>query len=69
MPEAPLYIESKAWERVERSCAAILQARDADVPRRPRVVMAEDRNFERAFSFPMAAPTWHNTAEHGARRA
>ena len=27
MPEAPLYIESKAWERVERSCAAILQGR------------------------------------------
>lgn len=40
MPDVPLYIESKAWERVERSYAAILQARDADVPRKPRVMMA-----------------------------
>ncbi len=40
MPDVPLYIETKVWERVERSCAAILQARDADVPRRPRVMMA-----------------------------
>ncbi len=40
MPDVPLYIESKAWERVERSYAATLQARDADVPRRPRVMMA-----------------------------
>ncbi len=40
MPDVPLYIETKAWERVERSYAAILQARDADVPRKPRVMMA-----------------------------
>ena len=40
MPDVPLYIESKAWERVERSYAALLQARDADVPRKPRVMMA-----------------------------
>jgi hypothetical protein len=31
MPDVPLYIENKAWERVERSYAATLQARDADV--------------------------------------
>ncbi len=40
MPDVPLYIENKAWERVERSYAASLQARDADVPRKPRVMMA-----------------------------
>jgi hypothetical protein len=40
MPDAPLYIESKAWERVELSYGAILQARDADVARKPRVMMA-----------------------------
>lgn len=40
MPDVPLYIENKAWERVERSYAPNLQARDADVPRRPRVMMA-----------------------------
>ena len=40
MPDVPLYMETKAWERVERNSTAILQARDADVPRRPRVMMA-----------------------------
>ena len=40
MPDVPLHIESKAWERVERSYSAILQARDADVARKPRVMMA-----------------------------
>ncbi len=40
MPDVALYIEGKAWERVERSCGAILQARDADVARKPRVMMA-----------------------------
>jgi hypothetical protein len=40
MPDVPLYIETKAWTRVERSYAFILQARDADVPKKPRVMMA-----------------------------
>lgn len=39
MPDVPLHIESKAWERVERGYGAILQARDADVARKPRVMM------------------------------
>lgn len=40
MPDVPLYIENKAWERVERSYAPTLQARDADVPKKPRVMLA-----------------------------
>jgi hypothetical protein len=40
IPDVALYIEGKAWERVERSYGAILQARDADVVRKPRVMMA-----------------------------
>src|SRR5690606_17178911 len=40
LPGVPLHIESKSWERVERSYGAILQARDADVARKPRVMMA-----------------------------
>jgi Protein of unknown function (DUF1173) len=40
MPDAPLYIDDKAWQRVERRCGAVLNARDADVARKPRVVMA-----------------------------
>lgn len=40
MPDVPLFLERKAWERVERVHGAILQARDADVARKPRVLMA-----------------------------
>jgi Protein of unknown function (DUF1173) len=40
MPEVPLYIENKAWERVERSYGVILQVRDADLARKPRIMMA-----------------------------
>jgi hypothetical protein len=40
MPDVPLFIETKDWERIERNSAVILQARDADVPRKPRVMMA-----------------------------
>jgi Protein of unknown function (DUF1173) len=40
MPDAPLYIDDTAWQRVERRCGAILHARDADLARKPRVVMA-----------------------------
>jgi Protein of unknown function (DUF1173) len=40
LPDVPLYMQSKAWERVERSYGAILQARDADVSRKPRVMLA-----------------------------
>lgn len=40
MPDVPLHIENKAWERVERSYGAIMQARDADVERKPRALLA-----------------------------
>lgn len=40
MPDAPLYIDNKAWERAERAYGAILQAVDADVEHKPRVLMA-----------------------------
>ena len=40
MPDVPLTIASKAWERVEHSYGAILQARDADVANEPRAMMA-----------------------------
>ena len=40
MPDVPLFMEHKAWERVERIHGAILQARDADVARKPRVLLA-----------------------------
>ena len=40
MADAPLYMEAKAWRKAERSYGAMLRARDADVERKPRVLMA-----------------------------
>ena len=40
MADVPLYIDTKAWEKVERGYKAILQAVDADVERKPRIVLA-----------------------------
>jgi len=40
MPDVPLYIDTKAWEKAERGYGAILQAVDADVERKPRIVLA-----------------------------
>jgi Protein of unknown function (DUF1173) len=40
MPDVSLCVDGRTWDRVERSCGAILQARDADVACRPRVMMA-----------------------------
>lgn len=40
MPDAPLHIDEKAWERAERAYATTLQAADADVQHKSKVVLA-----------------------------
>jgi len=40
MHDAPLYMDNKPWERVERTYGEMLRARDADVRSKPRVLMA-----------------------------
>ena len=40
MPDVPLYIDNKAWEKAERAYQTILQAADADVEHKPRIVTA-----------------------------
>lgn len=39
MPDAPLLIAPKAWERIERVYGTLFEARDADAAHKPRVVM------------------------------
>jgi len=39
MPDTPLLIDTKAWERIERVYGHLFEARDADTARKPRVVM------------------------------
>lgn len=40
MPDAPLLASAKTWERIARTYAAVLEARDADGGQHARVVMA-----------------------------
>ena len=40
MPDTPLYMDTKAWSRVERVYQPLFEATDADVPRKPRILMA-----------------------------
>src|SRR6202165_4127526 len=39
MPDAPLFIDSKAWERIERAYGDLLDSRDADTKTKQRVVI------------------------------
>ena len=39
MPDAPLFIDAKAWQRIERAYGATLEARAADTKTRQRVVL------------------------------
>lgn len=39
MPDAPLFIENKAWERIERAYGSLFEAREADTKARQRVVL------------------------------
>lgn len=40
MPDAPLLIDEKAWRRAMRAYGPLLQARDIDAERKPRVLVA-----------------------------
>lgn len=40
MPDAPLLVASKTWERIERVFAPLFEARDADSGYKVRLVMA-----------------------------
>src|SRR5205823_733322 len=39
MPDAPLFIDAKAWKRIERVYGSVLEARDADTNTKQRVVI------------------------------
>ena len=39
MPDVPLFIDARAWERIERAYGSMLEARDADTKTKLRVVI------------------------------
>jgi hypothetical protein len=39
MPDAPLLVDAKSWQRIERVYGSVFEARDADTTQKPRVLM------------------------------
>lgn len=65
MPDAPLLVASKTWERIERVFAPLFEARDADSGYKVRLVMAalirsrREHTYEiDAASFMLASEQW-----------
>lgn len=55
MPDAPLLLNTRAWDRLARVHAALLQARDADTGHRVRLVMAALIHARREFTYEIDA--------------
>ena len=55
MPDAPLLMESRAWDRLARTYAALLEARDADSGHPVRLVMAALIHARREFTYEIDA--------------
>ncbi len=64
MPDAPLLIAAKAWERIERVFAPLFEARDADTGHKPRLMMAALIRARREHTYEIDAASLMLTSEH-----
>ncbi|MDO8311605.1 MAG: DUF1173 family protein, partial [Sideroxyarcus sp.] len=64
MPDAPLLIAAKAWERMERVYAPLLEARDADTGHKPRLMMTALIRARREQTYEIDAASLMLTSEH-----
>jgi hypothetical protein len=64
MPDAPLLVTNKTWERIERVFAPLLEARDADSGHRVRLVMAALIRARREHTYEIDAASLMLTSEH-----
>lgn len=64
MPDAPLLIASRSWERIERVFAPLFEARDADTGHPVRVVMAALIRARREYTYEIDAASLMLTSEH-----
>lgn len=55
MPDAPLLMDSRAWDRLSRTYATLLEARDADTGHPVRLVMAALIHARREFTYEIDA--------------
>jgi len=64
MPDAPLLMPGKTWDRLERHYAALFEARDADTGQRVRLVMAALIRARREHTYEIDAASLMLTSEH-----
>ena len=57
MPDAPLLMATRSWDRLARVHAALLEARDADTGHRVRLIMAALIRARREFTYEIDAAT------------
>ena len=64
MPDAPLLINAKAWERIERVYGNLFEARDADTAHKPRVVMCALIYARREHTYQIDTASFMLTTDH-----
>jgi hypothetical protein len=64
MPDAPLFIDSRAWERLQRAYGHLLDARDADTKTKQRVVICALIYAKREHTYQIDAATLMLTTEN-----
>jgi len=64
MPDAPLLIAGRSWERIERVFAPLFEARDADTGHSVRLVMAALIRARREYTYEIDAASLMLASEH-----
>jgi len=64
MPDCPLLIETKTWERAERTFGSMLEARDADTPGKLRIVLCALIYAKREYTYQINAITFMLVTEN-----
>ena len=64
MPDAPLFIDSNAWDRIERAYANLLEAREADTKTKQRVAVCALIYAKREHTYQIDAASFMLTTEN-----
>lgn len=64
MPDAPLLINARAWERIERVYGNLFEARDADTDHKPRIVMCALIYAKREHTYQIDTASFMLTTDH-----
>jgi len=64
MPDAPLFIDAKAWKRIERVYGSVLEARDADTKTKQRVVICALIHAKREHTYQIDAASFMLTTDN-----